>query len=283
MREVQTEVLGLDAPGRVHDRHRYQVAEAFSEVGAAGRHVERRDQLPLVVVDRRICAGKQRVAREEVLAAVDREGPLFDQAGADAVGAFAILAPHGAGPQAPFAKDLVVGRRAAPLDRHAVLVGQQHAAPDTSNRSIKPIEACLRDRYKRLETLARQPEFGVGQPHRGSPIGRLEVMQVRRPLPGRNQSGARGLVGLQCVIDSVGVCRRVNAAHVSSRAGLTNPPRPKCGPPDCDVNSAKVEGRSRPDRDDRRSARYIRSYIERAIDQRWIVSSSNLFSKKKSA
>ena len=63
VREGQPEILGLDPPGGIDDRNRDQVDEAFSQIGAAGRDVERGGQLALVIVDRR------RRAAESVLRA----------------------------------------------------------------------------------------------------------------------------------------------------------------------------------------------------------------------
>ena len=50
-------------------------------------------RLSLMIVDRRGRAAEQRVARQKMLVAMDRERALLDQAGADAVGALALLAP----------------------------------------------------------------------------------------------------------------------------------------------------------------------------------------------
>ena len=71
-----------------------------------------------------------------------------------------------AGPQAPDSKGLVVGRRAAAVDRHAVAVGQQHAAADAADREKQPVEAGLRGADQRLDLLPRHFEFGLAQPAR---------------------------------------------------------------------------------------------------------------------
>src|SRR6185436_7306743 len=101
-----------------------EIDETFREVGAAGGDVERSRQPALVIVDRRRRATQKRVARIEMLVTMDGERALLGQTGSDAVGALALLAPDRRGPQAPRLEGLVVGCGAAPVDRHAVAVGQ---------------------------------------------------------------------------------------------------------------------------------------------------------------
>src|SRR4051812_23527588 len=97
--------------------------------------------MPLMVIDRSGGAAQQRVASQEMLVAMDRHRAPLGQAGPDAVGAFPIFAPTRAGPQSPGAKCRVVAGRAAPLDRNAVAVRQQHAASNAADAKIKPVEA----------------------------------------------------------------------------------------------------------------------------------------------
>src|SRR5205823_14524962 len=116
------------------DGNRNEIDESFRKVGAAGGDVERRGQLALVVVDRRRRAAQKRVARVEMLVAMNSERALLGQTGSDAVGALAVLAPDRPGPQAPRLEGVVVGHSAAPIYRHAVKIGQQHTSADASDR-----------------------------------------------------------------------------------------------------------------------------------------------------
>jgi len=74
-----------------------------------------------------------------MLVAVNGQRPLLGDAGADAVGAFAVLAPDRAGPQAPFIECLVVGDRAAALDRNAARAGARDQLAAASFALAGPI------------------------------------------------------------------------------------------------------------------------------------------------
>jgi hypothetical protein len=112
-----------------------------------------------------------------MLVAVNSERTLFGQTRSDAVGALALLAPDRRGPQAPRLERLVVGRCATPVDRHAVAVGQQHAAADAADGEKQPIKVGLRGPDQRLDLLPRQFEFGLAQPARLIAFGGVEAMK----------------------------------------------------------------------------------------------------------
>ena len=78
----------------------------------------------------------------------------------------------------PRLEGLVVGRCTAPVDRHAVAVGQQHAAADAADREKQPVEAGLRGPHQRLDLLPRQFEFGLAQPARLVAFGGVETMKI---------------------------------------------------------------------------------------------------------
>lgn len=108
--ESLTEIFRLDAPGGIDDRHRNELCEGFRQVCPAGGYVERRHQVPAMVVDGRNSTGKPDIAGVEMLFAMDGQRALLHNAGADAIGAFALLAPDGSRPQAPAIEGLVVAR-----------------------------------------------------------------------------------------------------------------------------------------------------------------------------
>jgi hypothetical protein len=124
---------------------------------------------------------------------IDRQRPLFDDTGADAIGALVLLAPERAGPQAPRLKGGVVGPRAATIHRHPLAVGQQHAAAGGANRLVEPVHRPLRGGEQRRDTLARLAEFRVGQPLGQAPAGGIEMMQPGRTAPGGHERGASRL------------------------------------------------------------------------------------------
>jgi hypothetical protein len=109
---------------------------------------------------------------------MDGERALLGQTSADAVGALALLAPDRRDPQAPRLERLVVGHSAAPVDRYAVAVGQQHAAADAADREKQPVEVGLRGADQRLDLLPRQFEFGLAQPARQVAFRGIEAMKI---------------------------------------------------------------------------------------------------------
>ncbi|MGY3035775.1 hypothetical protein ACVIIV_004945 [Bradyrhizobium sp. USDA 4354] len=111
-----------------------------------------------------------------MLVAIDRQWTLLDEAGADAVGALMLLAPERAGPQAPGLERRIVRRRAAAIDRHALAVGEQHAAARGADGLIKPVHRALRGGQKRRDALARLVQLGFGQPHWGGAAAGIEMM-----------------------------------------------------------------------------------------------------------
>src|ERR1035437_5566486 len=113
-----------------------------------------------------------------MLVAMDRHRALLDKASAYAVCAFAFFAPACTGQYPPGTKCRVVARRAASLDGDAVPIGKQHAASNTPDREIKSVQTRLGNLDERLNFLPGLPTFGISQPFRWLPLGRIEPMQT---------------------------------------------------------------------------------------------------------
>ena len=142
--KAQTEVFRFDEPGRVGDCAGNQAREAFGQVSPAGRHVKRGGQIAVLVKNRRGRAKQARVAGEEMLIAINGHGALVDDAGADAVGAFVLLAPDAASPKAGAFEEGIVARRAAPVDDDPARVSQHDRTPDAADGEKEAIDASLR-------------------------------------------------------------------------------------------------------------------------------------------
>src|SRR6478609_9666489 len=97
MGEGSAKQIGLDTLGRLTSRERDQTGKHVGTVGAAGGDVEHARERSLMVVDRNGGAAEKGVAGEEMLIAVDRQRPLLDETGTDAVGVLMLLAPERAG------------------------------------------------------------------------------------------------------------------------------------------------------------------------------------------
>ena len=211
--EGKAEGLGLDAPRRVLSRERDQPGKRFGEVGPARRHVESGREARLMVEDRRRGAAQVGVAGEEVLVTMDADRSLVDDAGPDAVGSLGRLAPDRAGPQPPVPERRIVGHRAATVDGHTFVVGQQDAASNATDGLVQPVQACLGGTDQRRDPFARELEFAFGEPSRRPALGRVEPVQHRGSPPGSGQRGSRGRVAVNRRVDPIGVADRIPTAH----------------------------------------------------------------------
>lgn len=153
----KTETFGFDPRSGIDHGRRNEIDKAFDQVCPAGRYVERPDEMPFVIVKRGSCTAQPRIARIEMLIAMDRQRTMFDEAGTDAVCTFAVFAPDRARPQSPAQKRRIVARRASPLDGNAVPVRKQHTAASASNGGVQSVEARLGDLNERVNLLPGLP------------------------------------------------------------------------------------------------------------------------------
>jgi len=91
--EVFAEEALFDGAGGRDGCGKSQLLRAIRAFGGDSRDVEHAGELAECVEDRGAGAGEFAVARAIVLAAMDEQGALFSDAGADAVGAFGLLGP----------------------------------------------------------------------------------------------------------------------------------------------------------------------------------------------
>src|SRR5262249_2969973 len=102
---LSTELLAKKSlfygPRRFYREGASQRVRSFRELGIDGRYVQDCDQSSVGREHRRAGAAQADVSRSEMLAGVDGDRSLFDDAGADAVGALHLLGPHAAKPSTP--------------------------------------------------------------------------------------------------------------------------------------------------------------------------------------
>ena len=174
----------LDPAGRIHDGAGDQAGEPGGQVGPAGGDVDDRQQIALMIEDRGCGAGQVDILGLKMLVLVDGQPSLFDEAGSDAVGAFALFAPHRPGPEAPFIEGPVVLNGAAPGDDHAVGIGQQHRAADVADSPVQAVEAGIGGVQQQPGAFVDFREFLRGQPFRRLCMIRIDPVQHFRALPG---------------------------------------------------------------------------------------------------
>ncbi len=128
-------------------------------VGFAGG-IQHRHQLAAIVEDRRGAAGEAGVAREEMLIAVDDQRRALEQAGAHAVGAAVLLAPHRAEHQPGAECGIAEAQVAVIIEQHAVVVGQDDRVARAGKLMVQVRHLGVGERDElEVRLLAGQPLF----------------------------------------------------------------------------------------------------------------------------
>src|ERR1700676_1483963 len=98
--DVSEEPL-FDGTRRLDGQRERERVGVLGELRLVRTHVDYCDKVLVRVEKRRAAAAERRVPRPEVVAAMNRDGPLFSDTGADAVGSFDAFSPDAALPDAP--------------------------------------------------------------------------------------------------------------------------------------------------------------------------------------
>lgn len=136
-------------------------------------------------------AAQADIAAEEMLVALDDDRALIGDRRADAIGADARLAPHRSRPEPDAAKIGVVADCTAPFQCHAVIVGEEQAAPGLANRGEQAVELDAGFRQQFTRTLAHGVELTVEQPKRRARFLRSKLVQCHAAAPGGGHGRAR--------------------------------------------------------------------------------------------
>src|SRR2546423_10327296 len=123
----------FDGARRIHRKGTGEGVGVFRASGIDGRYVQHRQQPSVEAEDRRTGAAQSHMPRPEMLASVDRHGPLLGDAGADAVGSFDLLAPDAAKPSSPVFELARLGIFAAMLYGDARGVAEQDRVSGLAN------------------------------------------------------------------------------------------------------------------------------------------------------
>src|SRR5882762_7998939 len=124
-----------------------QLLRAIRAFGGDGGDVQHASEFAESIKDRGAGAGEFAVARAIVLAAMDEQGALFGDAGADAVGAFDLLGPDAAEPDAPAFEIVGAGFIAAMVNRDSSVVAQEDDVALLADDGVKTIDlfSCVND------------------------------------------------------------------------------------------------------------------------------------------
>ena len=128
--------------------------------------------------------GQSGVARAEMLVLMNRQRLALDQAGTDAVGALAGLAPVSPQPQAGALEGRLLGLAGDTVEDDAARVGQQHGVAGRSQLAVQAVHLAAGDLQHLTRALAALEHARVLQHHRRHALRRVQVMLLQAAQPG---------------------------------------------------------------------------------------------------
>lgn len=179
-------------------------------------------------------AGQAGVAATEMLVLVDGQRLAFDQAGADAVGALARLAPVSAQPQPGALEAAPLGRRADAIEDHPTGIGQQHCMAGPGKLLVQAVHFMVGNLQHLAQALAAFQQAPMLEHHRGLDHRRVEVvvLQAAQPgagdgrvtaaLPGPTMGDGMDLLGMATEMIALHCC---SSPQIESPASILHPGR----------------------------------------------------------
>ncbi|MNH15473.1 hypothetical protein D3C79_750870 [compost metagenome] len=194
--EITQEVTALDHLRReVDQRHGVKLALA-RYISPRRRHIEHRQQFTVRVEHRAGRAGQPGMAATKVLILMNGHRLTFDQAGTDAIGAFARLAPVGTEPQPGAFENASLAGRGDAVEDHPTGVGEQHGMAGAGKLLVQAVHLVAGDLQHLLQALAAFQHAAVFEHGRRHALGRVQVIVLEATQPGtgdrRVATGALG-------------------------------------------------------------------------------------------
>src|SRR5262245_18359978 len=173
----------FDRARRVDGQRERERAGVIGDLRLVRAHVDHCDEVLVRVKHRRAAAAERRVPRPEVVAAMNRDGRLFSDTRADAVGALDALCPDAALPDAPVLELLDPRRLAAHVDDHAVGTGEEERVSDLADGGKEPVVLVGCDTDQLVHWRAAHAQLLRGQDPRRLPAALRDPVALRAPLP----------------------------------------------------------------------------------------------------
>lgn len=129
-------------------------------------------------------AGQASVAAAKVLVLVNGQRLALDQAGADAVGALARLAPVGAQPQPGTLEAAPLGGRADAVEDHPAGVGQQYRMAGAGKLLVQAVHFMIGNLQHLAQALAAFQQTPMLKHHGRLDHRRVEVVVLQAAQPG---------------------------------------------------------------------------------------------------
>src|SRR5450830_1402185 len=178
------EIAALDHLRReVDQRHGVELALA-RHVRAGRRHVEYRHQFAMRIEDRAGGTGQAGVATTEMFILMNGQRLALHQAGADAVGAFAGLAPVGAEPETGALEDLAFGGGGDAVEDHPAGIGEQHRVTGAGELLVQAGHFIAGDLQDLAQVLAAFQQATVLKHGGGDAQRGVEVIVLQATQPG---------------------------------------------------------------------------------------------------
>ena len=177
--EMAQEVAAFDHLRRQVDQSHGVELALPGNVGPRRRHIQHCQQLAMRVEHRAGRAGQAGVATAEVLVLVNGQRLALDQAGADAVGALARLAPVSAQPQPGTLEAAPLGRRADAIEDHPAGIGQQHRMAGPGKLLVQAVHFMVGNLQHLAQALAAFQQAPMLEHHRGLDHRRVEVVVLQ--------------------------------------------------------------------------------------------------------
>lgn len=124
------------------------------------------------------------MAATEVLFLLDGQGLPLDHAGADAVGAFAGLAPVGTEPEAGVFEGLALGVGVDAIEDHPAGIGEQYRVVVAGKLLVEAVHLAIGDLQHLLQALAAFEHARVLQHHRRHRLAGIEMVLFQAAQPG---------------------------------------------------------------------------------------------------
>src|SRR4029453_15040045 len=187
----------LDGARRLDGQRESERVGVLGELRLVRAHVDYCDEVLVRVEHRRAAAAERRVPRPEVVAAMNRDGRLVSDTGANAVSSLDAFSPDAALPDAPMLELLDPRRLATRIDYHAVRGGEEERVSHLANGGEESVILVGCDPDQLIHGRAAQAQLRRGQDPRRLPAAPRDVVALRAPSP-------RG-------------AHRVNVGHVTRR------------------------------------------------------------------
>ncbi|MNE42850.1 hypothetical protein D3C80_1370000 [compost metagenome] len=189
-------------------------------------------------------AGQPGVTATEVLVLMDGQRLALDQAGADAIGALARLAPVSAQPQPRTLEAAPLGGGTDAIEDHPTSVGQQHRVACAGKLLVQAVHFMVGNLQHLMQALAAFQQAPMLKHHRRFDHRRVEVviLQAAQPgtgdgritaaLPGPAMGNAMDLPGMAREVIALHCC---NSPQIERQPSILHPGR-LCNAHACDVS-----------------------------------------------